>query len=1159
MSSHIKKQILSALVLACSTLVFSQNPGDTIKVKTFHYGSNNRDTTVMFPSGNLTYEKIILKYNMRCKNAQVSNSSNRNLGCGEWDYSNNTFIVDSSKIETENATTPNYVITDFTGSSFDYTNKPVYDYYDYSLSKVTVNSVSNENSYTLGTGTKKLGKVLKTDEKSGKTQILVTNMDFYNAGYLNTDTAISGISLFAANGGTTNFLKIRIKITTATEIDYLNPDLNGFTEVYNNSFTFVSGENKIIFSNPFKYNGGVNLIIELSFTNTNPSSPILLLGDSALWTKTISANNNFALDLSSSGHVLLDATKMSTVNQELSIGFWAFGDAKSMPTTTSVIYAYGANKNERQLNIHFPWSDNNIYFDCGYAAGSYDRINKAALADEQGGKWNYWMFTKNASTGKMSIYLNGVLWLSGTAKTKSMNLLNLILGKDQDLNNNYKGKISELSIWNMALDPIEIRGWMNRKINSTHPNFSNLVAYYPMSEGAGLSIKDEKFNLVSKGKNLQWTYDRGVNLSHSFEVTGERPNIKFWVGNYNVTNTAVVERDSVMRKSNTVEKYSIVSNSGNTPVMHDLVKLDTSYAVWEATPSKIFKALDNSLLGTKVNAKEGTLAIANLNYVRRYPFYNELISFVTPYGIGIDLGAKGKSWYFDMTDYAPILKGNKRIVMTMGGQNQEQMDLEFYFIVGTPPRNVLEFNQIWQGGARLGGPSIASILNNSRFPAVSVPILASGKEFKMRSTITGHGSEGEFEQNGGSITHYLNFNGGNPEFDWSLNIDCSKNPIPAQGGTWLIPRQGWCPGERSLLKESNVTPNVTPGSNATIDYQISNPDKPTGDYRYIVAHQLVTYSDLNHNLDARIVDIKAPSDNVLYAKTNPICSQPVLLVQNSGKTKITNIQFSYWVNNASVKQTWTWNGTLNSMDTLSIKLPIFSLWSNGLQASNNKFNAEIIKVNGVADDYMLNNKLSSVVTIPDVLPAAFTLEVKTNNNPTENTVSLYDTDGNVVSTNSYTVANKIYAYPFTLNGCYKLVVTDKGLDGLNWWANTQQGTGVVRIKNSGGTVIKTFNMDFGSFFEYNFTTTYALNDNILDLNTNINLYPNPSKNKYILEGIALENADIRVYDIFGKTIQNIHSNQNQKIEFNNSTWSEGVYFVEIQKGTQKVIKKIIKS
>ena len=107
--------------------ISAQSPGDTIRVKTFHYASNTRDTLAYFPSGNLTFEKIILRYNLRCKNGLVSDGTNRNKGCGEWDYSCNTFVVDSSKIEALAQKAPQYVIWNFSGSSFNYTQSPVSD------------------------------------------------------------------------------------------------------------------------------------------------------------------------------------------------------------------------------------------------------------------------------------------------------------------------------------------------------------------------------------------------------------------------------------------------------------------------------------------------------------------------------------------------------------------------------------------------------------------------------------------------------------------------------------------------------------------------------------------------------------------------------------------------------------------------------------------------------------------------------------------------------------------------------------------------------------------------------------------------------------------------------------------------------------------------
>ena len=102
--------VLSLLVLlGFPKSVFAQKPGDTIRIKTFHYGTNNRDTIAYFPQGNLTFEKIILRYNLRCKNGIVSDANNRSKGCGEWDYSCNTFLVDSSKVEELTQKAPKYL------------------------------------------------------------------------------------------------------------------------------------------------------------------------------------------------------------------------------------------------------------------------------------------------------------------------------------------------------------------------------------------------------------------------------------------------------------------------------------------------------------------------------------------------------------------------------------------------------------------------------------------------------------------------------------------------------------------------------------------------------------------------------------------------------------------------------------------------------------------------------------------------------------------------------------------------------------------------------------------------------------------------------------------------------------------------------------------
>ncbi|MBM3438911.1 MAG: T9SS type A sorting domain-containing protein, partial [Bacteroidetes bacterium] len=720
---------------------------------------------------------------------------------------------------------------------------------------------------------------------------------------------------------------------------------------------------------------------------------------------------------------------------------------------------------------------------------------------------------------------------------------------------NYKGKINQLSVWNKVLTAAEIQDWMYKNIDGSHLKYANLVGYYSFQEGAGSNIQNRVSTQVSTGKNLGWTFDRGDELNRNFNASSEKPQITLLTGNYNRTVTNIEQRDSVKRSPNVINRYRIEDKSAAGIVTHDLLKIDSTFALYEARKSMVYKGETGVLLDSIAVKSAGVIDLVKLNYSLRFPWYNELVSFVTPYGINLDLGMAGKSWYFDMTDFAPLLKGKKRLVVAMGGQNQEQMEMEFLFIVGKPVRSVLSMNQLWQGGARLGGPGIGSILNNSVFAPVDVPLLSSAKSFKLRSTITGHGSDGEFEQNGGPITHTLNVAGN--AMSWSLVMDCSVNPMIAQGGTWLIPRQGWCPGWRSKLMEHEITKFVTPGKTETIDYEISQPTK-SGDYRYIVAHQLVEYGDMNFDADARIVEVLRPTGDYEFAKANPMCSQPAVLVQNTGKSTIKTIKFTYWMNDASVKQSWHWAGNLASLDTATIVLPTWDLWGYGMKNSGNIFHCEVAEVNGVADEYPLNSRVQSKVTIPDVLPGNFKIEFRTNNFPTENAFKLLDADGKVVVKDSFTVANKTSTYTLNLNGCYKLLVYDYGLDGLNWWANTAQGTGAVRLRNAAtNAILKTFIADFGSYFEYSFTTNYALRTSEQSLEQAVNVYPNPASGQFSLEGERLDGASVVITDLLGKRVAVMQEIHGSRVNFETAGWAKGVYTVVITKNGVTATKKVV--
>lgn len=82
----------------------------------------------------------------------------------------------------------------------------------------------------------------------------------------------------------------------------------------------------------------------------------------------------------------------------------------------------------------------------------------------------------------MKIYLNGVLWHSGTAKTKPISIASMKISRAISGNYLYYGNIDEFSIWNTELSAGAVQEIMYRNVTPSFPDYANLVAYYQFNE-----------------------------------------------------------------------------------------------------------------------------------------------------------------------------------------------------------------------------------------------------------------------------------------------------------------------------------------------------------------------------------------------------------------------------------------------------------------------------------------------------------------------------------------------------------------------------------------------------------------------------------------------------------------------------------------------------
>ena len=446
----------------------------------------------------------------------------------------------------------------------------------------------------------------------------------------------------------------------------------------------------------------------------------------------------------------------------------------------------------------------------------------------------------------------------------------------------------------------------------------------------------------------------------------------------------------------------------------------------------------------------------------------EIGRFITPYGIGLDLGPDGFTWHFDVSDYAPILTGQK---MMTAGNNQELLDLKFLFITGTPARDPISVTRLWTHGNK----NYKKVTEDSVLAPIAVTLDPEAVQYRINTRPQG----GNF--NGGPNTdncsefcdrvHSLAIDG-TTRFEWNVWNECGDNPVYPQGGTWLYDRAGWCPGAGVTTQHHELTPYVTPGATIEIDYDIENPSEYEPYGHWVFWADLVAYGPTNFDRDAGVERIVSPSTADEFSRMNPTCAGPVVDIVNRGSDAITSMTISYGFEGMT-RVEYNWTGSIDFLASERVDLPAlpFEDWVEGPTL----FEVEIVSVNGDADEYESNDYAMSAVDIPPRLPSRLTIQLQTNQlnaiSTSDYLVNVYDADGAAVFTRDQFPTSALVEMPLDLpDGCYVFeLVNPEGL-GLDFWPiRDRLGTGSVRIVDEGGSTVRTFEPDFGNRISFAFT------------------------------------------------------------------------------------------
>ncbi|WP_118977005.1 T9SS type A sorting domain-containing protein [Taibaiella koreensis] len=552
-------------------------------------------------------------------------------------------------------------------------------------------------------------------------------------------------------------------------------------------------------------------------------------------------------------------------------------------------------------------------------------------------------------------------------------------------------------------------------------------------------------------------------------------------------------------------------------------------------------------------------------------------------------------YLFDVTDYASLLKNSASIRIHYSGYSGGfTANIRFAFIEGTPDRNVVGYDKLYQGYFDYGNNANPI---NSHFPVLNKTAPAGTVSAELKFLVTGHGSDTlnqccEFDTHAYDL--YLNNTAIANKVVWRDN--CGVNPLYPQGGTWIYDRSNWCPGAQ-VGPIVHKLPGITAGSSYNInlkfaDYTALPSTKGYGGYESHAA--VIYYGAINKTRDASLEDIIAPSLYPDHFRENPNSNTPKVRVHNSGSTPITALTFSYCVTD-SVQQQYTWNGTLAPLADTEVVFPVLNTLTNLSNSGTSGtfgFRMKIIGVNGSPDEDATNDSLSSTFVAAPKWPGDIVINLRTGDlgsngnigqNPWQGTWKITDMAGNTVRQRNDASCNTTYNDTVALPaaGFYKITLSSPFCMGFHWWPydGTPQNPGPIKpggliVKNLGGASLPMKGYvyagstladqgqhdDFGCEYTQYFYVASAGVTSIDELAASygLSVYPNPASDQIHINvsGTNVKEATVSLVNALGQTVYT-RQTRDKAIVIPTGQLPAGLYTLIYNVGDSRKVEKVV--
>jgi PKD repeat protein len=419
----------------------------------------------------------------------------------------------------------------------------------------------------------------------------------------------------------------------------------------------------------------------------------------------------YALDFSAvtnaGNSVSIGGGFLDTVSNEISIAFWTYSTATTAVQTAAFQGSVGGTANNREIQSHLPWDNGQVFWDCGY-----NRVNGGVSEDlyVNTGEWVYWVFTKNAVTGKQIVYANGQPVLNGTGSepVDGLGVSVFYIGSKVDGSLSWPGYIDEFQVYDHVLTLEEIAIGYDPYIIA------------PQLEKSG-SLGLSPFDVVFTGTNsvagqgvaeYRWNFGENTNDMTAVDAVGGVVTNTFdSEGTYTITMWVV---DNVGATNSLTTSVQVLAPGAPSEVISLMADTNVSSLAYYGSAVEY-------LITDEFNyfPSYPTEATPSLNYADGFHGNNEDGS-----DIWLSFPLEGSNTYTTVADY-PV------IIMDVWGRNYsgaENRDDDF---------DVVLYNGSWEDEDIVGYETGAGVDDSSKYVRVTINTMPIGTTFD-RVRIIGH-------------------------------------------------------------------------------------------------------------------------------------------------------------------------------------------------------------------------------------------------------------------------------------------------------------------------------------------------------------------------------------------------------------------------------------